>query len=57
MATSYELVSGVLRYMQPVDCCGPDSADHELTIEVCDAVAVPHLVLSTQRWAIDTPQE
>lgn len=58
MAEPVKPDTAILRYSQLMDSEGdPDVDFNELEVEVCDAGAGHYLVIRTQRWAMDDPEE
>lgn len=45
-----------VKLLQESDCCDSNPDDQFLTVEVCDGGAGPFLRISTERFAIDSPQ-
>jgi hypothetical protein len=44
-------------FTQDGDCCGPVDDVQQINIEIEDGGGGKYLVLSTERWAVDSPKE
>ncbi|HET7322656.1 MAG TPA: hypothetical protein VFI96_09195 [Longimicrobiaceae bacterium] len=52
-----EIAEARIVYVQEPDSCASADAPQTLTVEAVDAGGGHYLVLSTERWACETPDE